>query len=603
MIEVRDVHKVFGQTRALKGLDLVVERGEVVALLGPNGAGKTTLVRILTTLLRPERGAASVAGFDTVRDAASLRQVIGLSGQFAAIDDLLTGRENLELIGSLHHFGRAEARRCAESALERFSLREAADRQAKTYSGGMRRRLDLALSLIARPPVLVLDEPTTGLDPRTRVDFWLLIEELVAEGTTLLLTTQYMEEADRLAHRIAVIDHGRTITGGTPDQLKARVGGDTVELLVADQTDFDKALAATAPLRDGTATVDRRRRRVALPAPGGATTLMSALRRLDEAGVVVDDIGLRRPSLDDVFVALTGHTANGTGDSRHANPHPENGRSTWSTTSAGGTGAGDSGSGSTWRSTLTDIALITVRDLRRVVRTPRALYLSLVQPVVVALLFLYVLGGAINTPGLSYVNYLIPGVAIQTTLFGATTAVAIAVDLQGGMIDRFRSLPIARSAVLAGQTLTDLVRTTLALCVLFGVSVLLGFGFHNGFWWGLAAFILILVFSFAMSWLLVLIGLVAKDPETAHLANMLPFPLVFVGSAYVPVETMPDWLQTFAGNQPFSVVINAVRAMTQGGDVHHWLSLSIAWIVAMLLLFIPLSVSYYRKLWPVRGSQ
>jgi ABC-2 type transport system ATP-binding protein len=596
MIEVRDVHKAFGPTQALEGLDLVVERGEVVALLGPNGAGKTTLVRILTTLLRPEQGAASVAGFDTVRDAASLRQVIGLSGQFAAIDDLLTGRENLELIGSLHHFGRAEARRRAESVLERFSLREAADRLAKTYSGGTRRRLDLALSLIARPPVLVLDEPTIGLDPRTRVDVWLLIEELVAEGTTLLLTTQYMEEADRLAHRIAVIDHGRTITEGTSGQLKARVGGDTVELLVTDQTDFDRALAATAPLRDSTTTVDRKRRRVGLPAPGGVTTLMSALRRLDEAGVAVDDIGLRRPSLDDVFVALTGHAANGTGDGRYANPHWENGRPAGSAISAGRAATGHNGSGSTWRSTLSDIALVTIRDLRRVIRTPRVLYFSIAQPVVVALLFLCVLGGAVDTPGLSYVNYLIPGVAIQMTLFGATTAVAIAIDVQGGMIDRFRSLPIARPAVLTARTLTDLIRTTVALIVLFGVSMIFGFGFHNGLWLGVAAFILVLAFSFAMSWLLVLIGLVAKDPETAHLANMLPFPLVLVGSAYVPVETLPDWLQPFASNQPFSVVINAVRAMTQGGDVGHWLSLSIAWILAMLILFIPLSVSCYRKL-------
>lgn len=596
MVEIRDLHKTFGSTRALDGLDLVIGQGEVVALLGPNGAGKTTLVRILTTLLRPDRGAAAVAGLDTVHDALSVRRSIGLSGQFAAVDDLLTARENLELIGSLHHLGRAEARRRTESALERFSLQEAADRPAREYSGGTRRRLDLALGLIARPPLLVLDEPTTALDPRTRLDVWLLIEELVAEGTTVLLTTQYMEEADRLAHHIAVIDHGRMIAGGTSGELKARVGGDAVELLLDDQGDFERALAALEPPRDGTATIDREHRRVRLPAPDGAATLMSTLRRLDEAGVAVEDIGLHRPSLDDVFVALTGHAAQEDGEHRVAALEVGRGRRDGAATNPTGSRLPRLRRRAALRDGALDIALVTARNLRRGIRVPRLLWLSVVQPVIATLLFLYVLGGAIETPGLSYIDYLLPGVAIQMTMFGATTAMAMAVDLRGGMVDRFRSLPIARSAVLAARTLTDLLRTTVAVAVLLVAGLILGFGIHNGPWWALAAFGLILAFSFAVSWLFALIGMVAEDPETAQLASLLPFPLVLVSSAFVPVQTMPDWLQVFAGHQPVTVVVNAVRAMTQGGDVQRWLWPSLAWIAAMLLILIPLSVARYRRL-------
>jgi ABC-2 type transport system ATP-binding protein len=329
MIEVEGVRKSFGTTVALAGVDLSAEAGRVLALLGPNGAGKTTLVRILTTLLAPDSGQASVGGYDTVRDAATVRSVTGLTGQYAAVDELLTGRENLEMIGEFYHLGRGEARLRAGASLEEFGLAEAADRPASTYSGGMRRRLDLAASLIGRPPVLILDEPTTGLDPRTRIDLWVTIEKLVAAGTTLLLTTQYLEEADRLAHRIVIIDRGSIIAAGTADQLKAELGGDVIELRVAQPGDVEKAADALERLADGGLLVDRARQRITVPAPNGATTLAAALVRLHDASLTIDDIGIRRPSLDEVFLALTGHAADdeqplADGDAATVGPSPNN---------------------------------------------------------------------------------------------------------------------------------------------------------------------------------------------------------------------------------------------------------------------------------------
>ena len=327
MIEVAGVKKAFGTTKALCGVDLTAERATVLGLLGPNGAGKTTLVRILATLLLPDEGYARIAGLDCVRDARAVRTLIGLAGQYAAVDETLTGRENLELVGRLYHLGRGEIHRRADEVLERFSLTSAAHRQVKTYSGGMRRRLDLGASLVARPPVLILDEPTTGLDPRTRVEMWDFIEQLVAEGTTILLTTQYLEEADRLAHHIVVIDLGRVISEGTSDELKDQLGGDVLEVRVASPGDVESAAAAVSGLEEGEPQVDVEGR-VTLPAKGGASTLVAAARRLDESNIVLEDLSLRRPSLDDVFMALTGHGAGGDGDGSSPEEAPEGERST-----------------------------------------------------------------------------------------------------------------------------------------------------------------------------------------------------------------------------------------------------------------------------------
>ena len=308
-VVARGLVKRYKEVVALDGVDLTVPQGSVLGLLGPNGAGKTTTVRILATLLRPDEGTAHVSGIDVLHDPRAVRRRIGLSGQYAAVDEYLTGYENLEMIGRLYHLGKARSRERARELLAQFRLEDAADRPSRTYSGGMRRRLDLAGALVAQPPVIFLDEPTTGLDPRGRADMWEVIQTLVAGGTTLLLTTQYLEEADVLADEIVVIDRGKVIAQGTADQLKLQVGGERLELSVSDASTLDQASTLLAPLGVGSPTLDHGRRSLVMPVTGGARTLTEALRLLDQAQVTLDDVGLRRPTLDDVFLTLTGRPA------------------------------------------------------------------------------------------------------------------------------------------------------------------------------------------------------------------------------------------------------------------------------------------------------
>lgn len=307
-VVVEALSKTFkGGVRALDGVSFEIPRGTVLGLLGPNGAGKTTTVRVLTTLLTPDSGSAHVAGVDVVAQPQAARRLIGLAGQYAAVDEALTGRENLLLVGSLNHLGRADRQRRARELLDRFDLIDAADRPLKTYSGGMRRRLDLAAALVARPPVLFLDEPTTGLDPRSRIDLWGVIAELVEDGTTLLLTTQYLEEADRLADRICVVDHGKVIADGTASQLKDRLGGTLVE--VEFDSDDDAVHAAEVLAGSGDGVLHREASVIRVATSAGTATLTDVVRRLDAASIDFSGLQLRQPSLDDVFLSLTGHTA------------------------------------------------------------------------------------------------------------------------------------------------------------------------------------------------------------------------------------------------------------------------------------------------------
>jgi ABC transporter DrrB family efflux protein len=606
-VHVEYVTKRFGATNALAGVDLDVAEGAVFGLLGPNGAGKTTLVRVLATLLAPDTGRAEVFGRDVVHDAPAVRELLGLTGQFAAVDEILSGRENLTMFGRLFGLSRAEARRRAAELLERFELTDAADRPARTYSGGMRRRLDLASSLLTRPRILFLDEPTTGLDPRSRNEIWTIVRELVREGTTIMLTTQYLEEADQLADRIAVIDHGRVIAEGTGNELKDRVGGQILEVELTRAAQRDEARSVLAGVGCGDPEPGGRPDELTLPAPRDGLELIedaaSALRR---AGIGVSDLGLRRPTLDDVFLQLTGA------------PPSEDGAGPEASESADRAPIAASPPAATehrprrlvqlhrpsWpvlRSAVTDAAVVTGRNLRHFIRQPQLLIFSTIQPIMFVLLFVYVFGGAVEGSlpgGVEYVDFLLPGIFVQSVAFRATqTAVGLSEDLERGVIDRFRSMPMARSAVLIGRTTADLVRNVLIIGLMTAVGYLIGFQFHAGVLNALACVAVVSAFGLALSWIFAFVALTVRGAEAAQSAGFVViFPLVFASSVFVPVSTMPDWLRAVAEVSPVTLTTDTARSYALDGGVPGSLPEAAAWIIGILAIFIPLCVWRYRRM-------
>jgi ABC transporter DrrB family efflux protein len=592
------VVKRFGSTTALAGVDLEVPEGMVFGLLGPNGAGKTTLIRILATLLEPDAGKAELLGHDVVGESASVRELLALTGQFAAVDELLTGRENLEMFGRLFRLSRADARRRASELLERFELAEAADRTAKTYSGGMRRRLDLASSLLTQPRLLFLDEPTTGLDPRSRNEIWEIVRDLRREGTTILLTTQYLEEADQLADQIAVIDHGRVIAEGTGNELKDRVGGQLLEVELTDVGQREEARAALVRIGCGQPEEDGRPDRLTLPAPRESLVLVEeAAAELRRAEIGVSEMGLRGPTLDDVFLQLTGQapSENGTQQLAVAVPDKE-------------VAARPRRLPRLHRPTLrgvetnvSDTAVVTMRNLRHFWRQPDLLIFSTIQPVMFVLLFVYVFSGAIGKalpPGVSYVDYLLPGIFVQSVTFRASqTAVGLSEDLRLGVIDRFRSMPMARSAVLVGRTTADLVRNILIIGLMIVVGYLVGFSFQAGLLAALGCVAIIAAWGIALSWIFAFVSLVVRGAESAQTAGfVILFPLVFASSVFVPVKTLPSWLQTIAKVSPVTLTADAARRFALIGGVSNSFWWALAWIAGILVVFVPLSVWRYRRM-------
>jgi ABC transporter DrrB family efflux protein len=603
-VRVEGVVKRFGATLALDGAGLEVPQGMVFGLLGPNGAGKTTLVRILATLLAPDAGRAEVFGHDVVREPAAVRELIALTGQFAAVDELLTGRENLEMFGRLFNLSREQAHRRAGELLERFDLAQAADRPARTYSGGMRRRLDIASSLLTRPQVLFLDEPTTGLDPRSRNEIWAIVRELQRQGTTLLLTTQYLEEADQLADRIAVIDHGKVIAEGTGNELKDRVGGQILEVELSSAGQRDRAQAVLAGVGCGEPQPDERPDRLTLPAPrDGLQLVEEAAAGLRRAQIGVSDIGLRRPTLDDVFLQLTGAPPSEDGGS----PSPRTRRRPRSQQLAPNVSAPrrrvlrlPRPSPQAVRTAITDTAVVTGRNLRHFVRQPDLLTFSTIQPVIFVLLFVYVFGGAVSRSlphGVSYVDFLLPGIFVQSVTFRASqTAVGLSEDLERGVVDRFRSMPMARSAVLAGRTVADLVRNIAIIGLMIAVGYLVGFRFRGGVGGAIACIAVVAAFGFALSWIFAFVALTVRGAEAAQTAGFVViFPLVFASSVFVPVSTLPDWLQAFAKISPVTVTADAARSFALFGTPAS-LGAAVAWIGGLLAVFIPLSVWRYRRM-------
>ena len=586
LIQATGLVKRYGRVTALAGLDLAVSEGTVLGVLGPNGAGKTTAVSILATLIAPDAGSARVAGADVVRTPRDVRRKIGLSGQFAAVDEHLTGFENLDMIGRLYHLGRRRARSRATELLEQFDLVAAGGRPVKTYSGGMRRRLDLAGALVADPPVLFLDEPTTGLDPHSRRQLWEVIRRMVGSGTTVLLTTQYMEEADQLADRVLVIDHGKAIAEGTPDELKRLVGAERIEVTVAAGAAVSHAREVLDRFAVGEQQVDERTRTVVTPiAGGGAEALMQALRALDQGQVAVQDVGLRRPTLDDVFLTLTGHAAEPTE-------------------------AGGGRQVSAMLHAVSDAAVIAKRNVIKIKRVPEVLVFVLLSPIMFVLLFAYVFGDSIAIPGGSYREFLIAGIFAQTVVFGSIfTGAGLAEDIQKGIMNRFRSLPMSRSALLVGRTMSDVLYNAASLAIMALTGLLVGWRIDTGVLPAIAGFSLLLLFAYAFSWIMAFVGLMVPSVEVINNATfMVTMPLTFVANTFVPAENLPPVLRTFALWNPVSAVTQATRELfgnippgtpdpvTWPLAVQHPVLYTVIWAAAIIAVFAPLAVRRYRTI-------
>jgi len=576
MIRASGLVKRFGDVVALDRLDLDVPEGTILGLLGPNGAGKTTAVSILTTLLPPDEGSAVVAGHDVAREPDEVRKRIGLSGQYAAVDEVLTGFENLVMIGHLYHLTRKAARARADELLERMALTEAGRRPVKTYSGGMRRRLDLAGALVAAPPVLFLDEPTTGLDPRSRVDLWALIRELVAAGSTLLLTTQYLEEADQLADDILVVDHGRAIARGTADELKAEVGGERIAVTVADSGQAGLAHEVLAGFAAG-GPPERADATITVPVAEGATTLIQGAASARRPG---DHLDRRRPP--------SAHP-------RRRVPHAH-----------GPPGRGG-GVMTAVRALFADSSVVAGRNVKKITRVPEVLVFVLLSPIMFVLLFAYVFGGAIDVGGVSYREFLIAGIFAQTVLFGATfTGAGIAEDMQKGIINRFRSLPMSRAAVLVGRTVSDVIYNVLSVIIMSLTGLLVGWRIRGSLLDAVGAYLLLLAFAYGFSWVMAYIGLLVPSPEVVNNASfMVIFPVTFVANTFVRSEDLPGGLRTFAEWNPVSTVTQASRELfgnlPEGAPVadawslQHPVAYTLIWVVVLIAVFAPLSVARYKK--------
>ena len=613
VIEAIGLTKRFGDVEALAGLDLVAQSGRVVAVLGPNGAGKTTFVRTIATLVRPDAGILRVGGVDVVRQPQKVRRMLGLAGQFAAVEEALSGRENLTMVARLFGHGRRAAARNAGAVLEQLGLTDDADRLVRTYSGGMRRKVDLGASLVGAPRLLLLDEPTTGLDPRSRIELWDAIKALVAEGTDVLLTTQYLDEADQLADEIVIIDHGRVIAHGAPAQLKDRAGRDVLEIHALDSAHLPELARALAPLGAEEPRLDPGTRRVTLPVDGGTTSLPEAVRAIDRAGVTVEDIALRRPTLDEVFLALTGLPAGDTDEASLAGDrtgsHAARRRLTSGATSMTSITLTHPGTATVTapdRSAgpLATTAAVAGRTLRKFVRTPQLVVLGTIQGALFLLIFRYVFGGAIETGDVSYVDFLIPGFVVTGVLFsGMGTAAGVAEDVEHGFFDRLRSLPVPRSALLAGRATADTAILTWGLAVTTAIGFLVGFRIHGSVVEALAAFGLAVVFGFAFVWVFIVMGLTAGSAQAAQGMSLLVFPLTFVSSAYVPVESMPGWLQPVAEHQPITAMVNAVRSLVLGGadaagltgSTGYWVAVALLWSLGLVVVFAPIAVARYRR--------
>ena len=600
-IEAVDLVKTFDDFTAVDGVSFSVPAGTVFSMLGPNGAGKTTTVRMMTTLSIPTSGTARVAGFDVVAEPDAVRHRMGLTAQSATVDELLTGRENLRLIGDLYGLDRRLVKSSIEELLERFSLSEAGNKVVKEYSGGMRRRLDLAASLIATPPVLFLDEPTTGLDPRSRVELWGVLRDLVRDGTTLFLTTQYLDEADQLADNIVVVDHGRIIAQGTPLELKDQSGAASLVVTVSRpgrgrRGGRDRALRGR---RD-----PRRPRRPAHHRPGrgggcahphrGPARRRRHRPRRHRPATAQPRRRLPQP-----------HRSQGRGRAGVVPRRADHGGGPMTSTTAThfqATHPDERGATGTRQ-----IGALIRRNLTHIKRQPEMLTDVTIQPVMFVLLFAFVFGGSINIPGVDYKEWLLPGIMAQTMAFSSfVVAIGLNNDLGKGIVDRFRSLPIGRGAVVVARSVSSLIHSSLGIVVMSVTGLFIGWGINNGLAQGLLGYGLLVLFGFMMIWIGILVGSSLRSVEAVQGVMFVTiFPITFLSNAFARPEGMPPVLRWLAEWNPISALVQALRELwgNEGFPLppdaalplQYPVTATLIWTIGLSAILAPLAIRAYVR--------
>jgi ABC transporter DrrB family efflux protein len=592
-IETQNIRKTFGRKTAIENISLNVKKGTIHAILGPNGSGKTTLVRLCTTLLTADSGSIRVGGYDTRKQAVKVREIISLTGQNASVDEELTGSENLILFARLLGYSASESEDKSKNLLNFFELADSGKQLVKYYSGGMRRKLDLAISMLRTPEVLFLDEPTTGLDPRSRNELWTIIKQLSSQGTTILLTTQYMEEADRLADRITVLDRGEIISEGTSDELKALVGGNILQVTLDGAGSLEDMINGSRleSLLGKAAVIDRKNGKLTIPVETPEQAIES-LDRIRGEKLVISNFHLTRPDLDEVFLALTGKPAGEEEQAGDAAAAPrsdlrkaEIGRLFGSPVSARHSGI------------ITQHLMFAWRALLKIKHIPEQYIDVLVTPIMFTFMFTYLFGGAVAGSTREYLQFLIPGILVQTLSFNTMYAgMNIHTDVSKGIFDRFRSMPVWLPAPLAGIFIGDVFRYLISGIVVMVFGVIIGFRPEAGATGIALAFLVAIFFASSISWMAVIIGLTFRNASAVMSVGWLILtPVVFMSNIYVDPVTMPEWLQQYIALNPLSWQVDAVRSLLSGRFELPVISLALAGSLVIGLLLAPVGIYFYRK--------
>jgi len=590
-IEASGIEKSFGSKKVLNGIDLKIAKGSIHAILGPNGSGKTTLIKILSTLLKPDNGQIRVGGYDIADHPEKVRESISLTGQNASVDEELTGNENLYLFARLLGFSPSEARQRANELMTAFDLKDSGNRLVKTYSGGMRRKLDIAASIVRISDILFLDEPTTGLDPRSRSGLWSFIRTLARKGCTVLLTTQYLEEAEQLADKISVIDEGRVISEGTSDELKSSVGNNILHVHLNGSGQKHMNMALVIP-EGYTATVDEKNRKISFPVSGQnqAISILGELRKND---IEITGFNLSRPDLNEVYLSITGRPGR-TGDSP------------------------DDGSPGTPEDQEVEISVDRLiehpgprhktgffsnkfmfgwRNLIKIKHIPEQFMDVLITPIMFTFMFTYLFGGALAGSTRAYLQFFIPGILVQTLTFNAMYAgININNDVSKGIFDRFRSMPIWLPAPLTGIFIGDFFRHLISGCIVLLFGYILGFRSEAGIPAYLFSFFIMISFAMSISWVFIIMGLTMRSTSAVmSFGWLILMPLVFMSNIFADPSTMPGWLQTFISYNPLAWQVDAVRGLLGGDPDGKEILTAVGASLGITLLLFPLTVWFYKK--------